>query len=74
MFVWASPLELEAARFYVELRILDTGASREAWSGFDDLSSLRLPLPRAGFARDRGGERRGGLHCIWLVGLTVHPS
>jgi hypothetical protein len=43
--VWTSPLEPEAVRFFVELRILDAGAPREAWSGFVDLSSLRLPLP-----------------------------
>ena len=43
--VWTSPLEPEAVRFFVELRILDAGASREAWSGFVDLSSVRLPLP-----------------------------
>jgi hypothetical protein len=72
--VGTSPLELEAVRFYVELRILDTGASREAWSGFVDVSSLRCLSRRAGLARDRGGERRGGLCCIWLLGLTVHPS
>jgi Sel1 repeat len=43
--VWTSPLEPEAVRFFVELRVLDAGASREAWSGFVDVSSVRLPLP-----------------------------
>ena len=43
--VWTSPLEPEAVRFFVELRILDANASREAWTGFVDVSSLRLPLP-----------------------------
>ncbi len=44
--VWKSPLEPEAVRFFVELRVLDAGASREAWSGFVDVSSVRLPLPQ----------------------------
>lgn len=43
--VWTSPLEPEAVRFFVELRILHANASREAWTGFVDVSSLRLPLP-----------------------------
>jgi hypothetical protein len=43
--VWTSSIEPEAVRFFVELRILDARASREAWSGFVDVSSLRLPLP-----------------------------
>jgi Sel1 repeat len=43
--VWTSPLEPEAVRFFVELRILDASVSREAWTGFVDVSSLRLPLP-----------------------------
>jgi hypothetical protein len=43
--VWTSSVESEAVRFFVELRILDAQASREAWSGFVDVSSLRLPLP-----------------------------
>jgi hypothetical protein len=43
--VWTSSVEPEAVRFFVELRILDAQASREAWSGFVDVSSLRLPLP-----------------------------
>ena len=43
--VWTSSVEFEAVRFFVELRILDAQASREAWSGFVDVSSLRLPLP-----------------------------
>jgi hypothetical protein len=43
--VWTSPLEPEAVRFFVELRILDARTSREAWTGFVDVSSLRLPLP-----------------------------
>jgi hypothetical protein len=43
--VWTSPLEPEAVRYFVELRILDARASREAWSGFVDVSSLRLPVP-----------------------------
>jgi hypothetical protein len=43
--VWTSSLEPEAVRFFVELRTLDAGASHEAWSGFVDVSSVRLPLP-----------------------------
>jgi hypothetical protein len=43
--VWTLPLEPEAVRFFVELRILDARTSREAWSGFVDVSSLRLPVP-----------------------------
>ena len=43
--VWTTPLEPEVVRFFVELRILDAGSSREVWSGFVDVSSLRLPLP-----------------------------
>ena len=43
--VWTSPLEPEAVRFFVELRILGARNSREVWSGFVDLSSVRLPLP-----------------------------
>ena len=43
--VWTSSVEPEAVRFFVELRTLDSPASREAWSGFVDVSSLRLPLP-----------------------------
>ena len=61
--VWTSPLEPEAVRFFVELRILDARASREAWSGFVDVSSVRLPLPpgaqNSGLARQRGGEGLG---------------
>jgi Sel1 repeat len=44
-FVWTSTVEPEAVRYFVELRVLDAGASREAWSGFVDVSSVRLPLP-----------------------------
>jgi Sel1 repeat len=43
--VWTSSVEPEAVRYFVELRVLDAGASREAWSGFVDVSSVRLPLP-----------------------------
>jgi hypothetical protein len=43
--VWTSSLEPESMRFFVELRTLDTRASHEAWSGFVDVSSVRLPLP-----------------------------
>jgi Sel1 repeat len=43
--VWTSSVEPEAVRFFVELRILDARASREAWSGFVNVSSLLLPLP-----------------------------
>ena len=46
--VWTSALEPEAVRYFVELRVLDDRASREAWSGFVDLSSVRLPLPPDG--------------------------
>jgi hypothetical protein len=43
--VWTSAVEPEAVRYFVELRVLDAQASREAWSGFVDVSSVRLPLP-----------------------------
>jgi len=43
--VWTSAVEPEAVRYFVELRILDASASREAWSGFVDVSSVHLPLP-----------------------------
>jgi hypothetical protein len=43
--VWTSSLEPEAVRFFVELRVLDAHASHEIWSGFVDVTSLRLPLP-----------------------------
>ena len=71
--VWSSPLEPEAVRFFVELRILEAGASREVWSGFVDVSSVRLPIPRgrseSGLARHCSGERLGELYCVRLVGL-----
>ena len=44
-FVWTSSLEPEAVRYFVELRVLDGSVSREAWSGFVDVSSVRLPIP-----------------------------
>jgi Sel1 repeat len=43
--VWTSPVEPEAVRYFVELRMIDASASREAWSGFVDVSSVHLPLP-----------------------------
>jgi hypothetical protein len=43
--VWTSSLEPEPVRYFVELRVLEEGASWEAWSGFVDVSSLRLPIP-----------------------------
>jgi hypothetical protein len=43
--VWTSSVEPEAVRYFVELCVLDANASREAWSGFVDVSSVRLPLP-----------------------------
>ena len=43
--VWTSAVEPEAVRYFVELRVLDAGAPREAWSGFVDVSSVHLPLP-----------------------------
>jgi Sel1 repeat len=43
--VWTSPVEPEAVRYFVELRIVDASPSREAWSGFVDVSSVHLPLP-----------------------------
>jgi hypothetical protein len=43
--VWTSAIEPKAVRYFVELRLLDAGASREVWSGFVDVSSVRLPLP-----------------------------
>jgi hypothetical protein len=45
--VWTSSVEPEAVRYFVELRVLDAGASHETWSGFVDVSSVRLPLPAA---------------------------
>jgi hypothetical protein len=53
--VWNSELEPEAVRYFIELRVLDAGASREAWTGFVDVSSLRLPLPA------------GAEHLCWRV-------
>ena len=43
--VWTSVLEPEAVRFFVELRSLDGDTWRATWSGFVDVSSVRLPLP-----------------------------
>ena len=43
--VWTSAVEPEAVRYFVELRVLDASGSREAWSGFVDVSSVHLPLP-----------------------------
>jgi Sel1 repeat len=43
--VWTSAVEPEAVRYFVELRVLDVGTPREAWSGFVDVSSVHLPLP-----------------------------
>jgi hypothetical protein len=43
--VKTSAIEPEAVRYFVELRVLDPGAAREAWSGFVDVSSVHLPLP-----------------------------
>ena len=71
--VWSSPLEPEAVRFFVELRILEAGASREVWSGFVDVSSVRLPIPAGALnlawrvtAVARGSAE---LYCVRLVGL-----
>ena len=68
--VWASPLEPEAVRFFVELRTLDARASHEIWSGFVDVSSVRLPLPpggsKFGLASQCSGEERGELRCVRL--------
>ncbi len=75
--VWTSSLEPEAVRYFVELRVLDDRASREAWSGFVDLSSVRLPLPpdgqNSGLARHRGGEGLCELRRLRLVGLQGSP-
>jgi hypothetical protein len=43
--IWTSSVEPEAVPFFFEFRVLDARASREAWSGFVDVSGLRLPLP-----------------------------
>jgi Sel1 repeat len=43
--VWTSSLEPEAVRFFVEMRVLDGPSSREVWSGFLDVTSVRLPIP-----------------------------
>ena len=56
--VWTAPLEPEAVRFFVELRVLDAQASHEAWSGFVDVSSVRLPLPPGGSELWHGGSAR----------------
>jgi hypothetical protein len=45
--VWTSELQPEPVRFFVELRRLDGRYSKEFWSGFVDVSSVRLPLPAA---------------------------
>ena len=42
--VWTSSLEPEPVRYFVELRRFDAKGSAEQWSGFVDVSSLRLPL------------------------------
>jgi Sel1 repeat len=76
--VWSSPLEPEVVRFFVELRILEAGASREVWSGFVDVSSVRLPIPAGvqnmawrvtAVARDRANYTVSG----WST-FTVPPS
>ena len=43
--VWTSEPQPEPVRFFVELRRLDGRSSKEFWSGFVDVSSVRLPLP-----------------------------
>ena len=43
--VWTSAVEPESVRYFVELRVFDAKATREAWSGFVDVTSVRLPLP-----------------------------
>jgi hypothetical protein len=43
--VWTSALEPEPVRYFVELRVFEANASSEAWSGFVDVSSVRLPVP-----------------------------
>jgi hypothetical protein len=76
--VWTSSLEPEAVRFFVELRVLDTRASREAWSGFVDVSSVRLPLPPGAqnLAWRVSAVARGSANYAvsgWSV-FTVRPS
>ena len=43
--VWTSDLQPEPVRFFVELRRFDDSNSEEFWSGFVDVTSVRLPLP-----------------------------
>jgi hypothetical protein len=43
--VWTASLEPEAVRYFVEVRILEARVSHEAFGGFVDVSSLRLPVP-----------------------------
>ena len=76
--VWTSPLEPETVRFFVELRILDAHASLEAWSGFVDVSSMRLPLPPGTHNlawRVSAVARGSGNYAVssWSV-FTVPPS
>jgi Sel1 repeat len=76
--VWTSPVEPEAVRFFVELRVLDAAASREAWSGFVDVSSVRLPLPQGAqtLAWRVSAVARGSANYAvagWSV-FTVPPS
>jgi Sel1 repeat len=76
--VWTSPVEPEAVRYFVELRIVDASASREAWSGFVDVSSVHLPLPAGAetFAWRVSAVARGLANyavCGWSV-FTVPPS
>ena len=76
--VWTSILEPEAVRYFVELRVLDAHASHEAWTGFVDVSSLRLPIPSGAqaFAWRVSAVARGSASYAvsgWSV-FTVPPS
>ncbi len=71
--VWTSPLEPEPVRYFVELRILDAASSREEWSGFVDVSSVRLPIPSGpqnlAWRVSAVTRRLGDLCRVRLVGL-----
>jgi hypothetical protein len=43
--VWTCEEEPEPVSFFVEVRVLDETGSREAWTGFTDVSSTSLSIP-----------------------------
>jgi hypothetical protein len=54
--VWTSAIEPEAVRYFVELRLLDAGTSREVWSGLrrEAHESRRADASRDGVAALEG--------------------